>query len=178
MKTPVNILARRSLGLLLLLSCLIPVLSACGGSYRNDLTAPEVMASVEAALPVGDGYRAAGEDFITASEWGDEYTTLLDMLAEHRILLSERSDSNVDEIGILHIKSDGDMREAKAIVEAYVSAKQLRLKSLLEAYNPDELPKVENGKVTVCGQYILYTILGDSETTQAHEAFKTALAES
>ncbi len=162
--------------LLLTICLLLPALTACGGAnYRNDLTSAAVMTSVKAAIPAGDGYRAVGEDYISASEWGEEYTALLDMLADRQILISERADTNVDEIGILRIRDDGNLKQARAIVEDYVEAKQLRLKSLLESYNPAELPKIENGKVTVCGRYILYTILGDSETAAAHEAFDAAL---
>lgn len=167
----------RSLSCLLLTVCfLLPLLTACGGgNYRNDLASEAVTNAIVAALPASDGYKAVENDYISASDWGENYTDLLDALSDHSILLSAKQDSNVDEIGVFHIKEGGDRSKALAVVKEYVTVKQTRLRSLLESYNPGELPKVENGKVTVCGEYILYTILGDSETATAHRAFEDAL---
>ncbi len=163
----------RALAALLALLCL---LTACSnGNWRNDLTSAAVMDTVTAAVTTADGYTPVADGYINASMWGDDYQTLLDTLTDHRILISARSDMNIDEIGVLHVTADDRVADAARIVEEYVKAQTLRHKNLLESYNPDELPKTENGKVTVCGSYILYTILGDSETAAAHEAFEGAL---
>lgn len=168
----------RALLCLLLALCLsLPLLSCGGGHYRDDLSSASVSDTVKAALPVGDGYRVAGDSFISESDWGPDYQTLLDAITDRHILLSEKSESNVDEIGVLHVTESGDVKAVRAIVEEYVEAKVLRMTSLLESYNPAELPKLDNARITVCGNYILYTILGDSETTAAHEAFEKALAQ-
>ncbi len=161
----------------LLTALLLTVLIACGGSYRNDLTSSEVMASVKATLPAGDGYRVAGDGFINGSDWGDDYEKLVNALADRQILLSESSDTNIDEVGVLRIQSGKSVSDARAIVEDYLAAKKLRMKPLLESYNPNEIPKLDQARVTVCGQYILYTILSAEETGEAHEAFSSALAE-
>ncbi len=168
---------RRALVGALLLALLCAALVACDSDYRNDLASSEVMASVKATLPAGDGYRVAGDGFINASDWGADYQKLIDMLIDRQILLSESSDTNIDEVGILRCKDAKCADDARAIVEDYLAAKQLRMKPLLESYNPNEIPKLDNIRVTVCGSYILYTVLSSAETGEAHDAFKGALAE-
>ncbi len=161
---------------LLLVLCTTAALAACsGGSWRDDLTSTEVSATVTSAVAAPDGFEDVTAGYINASLWGEKHTDLTADLQDHVILISGRSDRNVDEIGVLRVKDGGDVKAAKAIVEDYVKAQALRHKSLLESYNPAELPKTENARVTVCGRYILYTILGDTETTTAHEAFENAL---
>ncbi len=160
---------------LVLLLALSSILVACGSGYRDDLSAATVMASVKAALPPADGYSVARDSFINESDWGADYLTLLDALADRQILLSERADSNIDEVGILLVGDGEDFAAIKKIVEDYVSAKQKKLKPLLESYNTNELPKLDQARITVCGRYILYTFLDADSTAKAHEAFKTAL---
>lgn len=168
---------RRALIGVLLFALLCPILAACDGGYRVDLTSSEVMASVKATLPAGDGYRVAGDGFINASDWGADYQKLIDALIDRQILLSESSDTNIDEVGILRCQNAKIADDARSIVEDYLAAKKLRLTPLLESYNPNEIPKLDNARVTVCGPYILYTILSAEETGEAHEAFRSALAE-
>ena len=167
----------RALCLLLTsVTCLAFALTACGGSsWRDDLTSASLSGTLTAALPAGDGWAEVNDGYISSSEWGEDYQLLLDAVSDYCIHLSEQSDMNIDEIGIFHVKNSGDVKKVKAIVEDYVSAKKLRMTSLLESYNPDELPKLDAAKVTVCGSYVLYTILDASATTTAHEAFENAL---
>ncbi len=159
---------------LILAACLLLPLCACGKSYRNDLTAAAAMDAVEAILPTGD-YRTASDGYVSASMWGSEHQWLLDSVSDYEILLSENSDKNIDEIGIFHVKDKGNVQKVTAIVKEYVTAQQLRFKDLLASYNPDELPKTENGRVTVCGQYVLYTILSADATAKVHEEFEKFL---
>ena len=163
-------------GLLLLAVLTVSLLfSACGQSYRNDLTAQDVANSVLSALPAGEGRHVAGQGYVSASSFGEKYTDLREKTDGYVIYLSDASDTNIDEIGVFHVVESGDVSGLKKILEEYVKAQQLRLKDLLESYNPDELPKLDNAQVTVCGNYILYTILSDSDTATAKEAFAKAL---
>ena len=158
--------------LTLSLTCL-----ACtsNGNYRDDLSSADVMQKIEAALPAGDGYVAVSDGYISASMWGEEYTALLDAVSDWKICISEKSDSNVDEFGLFHVKNPDKVSEVKSIVESYLAAQQLRLPAILDMYNPDEIPKVENGKVLVCGNYVLYTMLNADATSKAQSACKDAL---
>ncbi len=165
----------RVLSLLLAAICLFSV-CACGShAYRNDLSSVSVLDTVTAAVTAEDGYAAVEGSYINASAWGEDYTILLEAVSDYRIVISDRADMNIDEIGVFHVENSSDVRDVERIVKEYLTAQQTRYKDLLQSYNPDELPKSENGKVTVCGQYILYTILDDDATAAAHEAFEGAL---
>ncbi len=172
--------SRYFLALLLVLSFLVSALSACArtdGNIRTDLTAEELSDRVLAALPATTSYQKAGDDYISSSTWGEAYSSFLDLLADYRILLSDNIVTNSDEIGVFRLQSADDAKTAAAVAEEYVQAQQLRLKELLPLYNPGDLPKTDNGRVTVCGTYILYTILSDADTARAHDTFRAVLTE-
>lgn len=170
-------IALRVLPALLLVACLLPVLAACDKSnYRDDLTAAAVMDTVKVAASAEGGYKVAGDSYINESNWGAEYEDMLGRLADYQILLATDTSQNVNEIGILRTKSTGDAKKIKAVVDDYIAAVQARMKPLLESYNPNEIPKLNNAKVTVCGTYVLYTILDADTTVKAHDAFEGALA--
>lgn len=167
----------RTAALILTLITLSLACVACAGNgnYRDDLTSSDVMQKIEAALPAGDGYTPVSDGFISSSTWGEEYTALLDAVSDRKICISAKSDSNVDEFGVFHVKNPDRVSEVKGIVESYIEAQQLRLPAILDMYNPDEIPKVENAKVLVCGNYVLYTILDTDATAKAQSACKEAL---
>ena len=150
---------------------------ACSGkgNYRDDLTSADVIQQIETALAGGDGYIPVSDGFISPSGWGEEYTSLLDAVSDWEIRISENKDANVDEFGVFHVKNPDRLGEVKSIVESYIATQQLRLTPLLESYNPDEIPKVDNAKVLVCGNYVLYTILDQNATSKAQSACKDAL---
>ena len=41
---------------------------------------------------------------------------------------------------------------------------------------PEELPKLEEAQVKVCGEYVMYAILSDETAGDAFAAFESALA--
>ena len=165
---------------ILLLSLAIVVVftlfTACDSSqYRDDLTSAQVVDSIKEAIPSEEGYRQVSDGYISASMWGDSYTVLLENTSDHCIIVSEKSDVNIDEVGVFHVKDSGKTEDLKAIVEAYVEGQTLRFRDLLASYNPDELPKLEEAEVEVCGNYIYYSILSETRTELAENAFKAAL---
>ena len=166
---------RALLCLLLALTLTLPLTACDGGKFRDDLTALSLTDSITAALPAGDGWRAVSENYISPSSWGEDYADYLAKVAEYRIVVSENSDMNVDEVGVFLCKSEKDARAVKEFCESYIAAKTLQMKPLLESYNPDELPKLDCAKVTVCGSYVFYTILNAEDTATAHKAFEDAL---
>ncbi len=145
------------------------------GNYRDDLTSADVILELETALAGGNGYTPVSDGFISSSNWGEEYTSLLDAVSDWEIRISENKDSNVDEFGVFHVKNPDRVGEVKSIVDSYIATQQLRMTPLLESYNPDEIPKVENAKVLVCGNYVIYTILNTDATAKAQNACKDAL---
>lgn len=161
-----------SLALLLVLAALV----SCGGTqYRDDLTSAQVLDSVKAAIPSEEGYRQVSDAYISASTWGENYTVLLENVTDYSIIISEKSDVNIDEVGIFHVSDSAKVEELKAIVETYVEGQTLRFRDLLISYNPDELPKLDEAVVVVCGNYIYYSILSEERTAAARTAFETAV---
>ncbi len=166
--------------LCLVLSVVIFLLSlaACGTTregYRTDLAAEPLMSALTAAVSSDAGYIPAPDGFVNASAFGAEHASLLAAVDEYAIRISDRSDMNIDELGIFRVKEGYDPQAVAAITEAYLRAQQLRYRDLLAAYNPAELPKAENGRVTVCGRYVLYTLLDNTATAAAQDAFVALL---
>lgn len=155
---------------------ILSLLTACGGDeYRDDLTSAQVMEKIKTAIPSEEGYRQVSESYISASMWGENYTVLLENITDHCIIVSEKSDVNIDEVGVFHVKDSAKVAELKAIVEAYVEGQTLRFRDLLISYNPDELPKLDEAEVEVCGNYIYYSILSEARTEAAENAFEGAI---
>ncbi|MBO5511587.1 MAG: DUF4358 domain-containing protein [Clostridia bacterium] len=164
---------------LLLALCLALPLTACdGGSFRDDLTAAQVCDAVTAALSAEDGWRQVSENYISPSSWGEDYADYLEMVAEYRIVVSENSEINIDEVGVFLCKSEKDAKAVKTFCENYLAAKALQMKRLLESYNPDELPKLDYATVNVMGRYVMYSILSSADTTAAGSAMEKALTPS
>lgn len=169
----------RALLCLLLAFCLALPLTACdGSSWRDDVSAAQLSNSVTSALPAGDGWRQVSENYISPSSWGEDYTDYLEKVAEYRIVVSENSDMNIDEVGVFLCKSEKDAKAVKEFCENYLNAKTLQLKPLLESYNPDELPKLDYATVNVMGRYVMYSILSSADTTAAGSAMEKALTPS
>ena len=167
---------KRILLLSLAVIMILSLLSACGGDeYRDDLTSAQVMEKIKTAIPSEEGYRQVSESYISASMWGENYTVLLENITDHCIIVSEKSDVNIDEVGVFHVKDSAKVAELKAIVEAYVEGQTLRFRDLLISYNPDELPKLDEAEVEVCGNYIYYSILSEARTEAAENAFEGAI---
>lgn len=166
----------RTLVCLLMALCLtLPLVSCDSGNWRDDLTAARACNAVTDALPAGDGWRQVSENYISPSSWGEDYTDYLDKVAEYRIVVSENSDMNIDEVGVFLCKSEKDAKAVKEFCENYLNAKTLQLKPLLESYNPDELPKLDYATVNVIGRYVMYSILSSADTTAAGSALEKAL---
>lgn len=155
---------------------LIFPLTACdSGNWRDDLTAASLTTTVKTALPAGDGWDTVSDDFVSPSAWGEDYADYLALVTDYVITRSAESDMNVDEIGIFHVGNAKDAAKIKSFAQNYLEAQKLRMAPLLESYNQAELPKLDCAKVTVCGNYVLYTILNAEDTTAAHNAFENAL---
>ena len=166
---------RALLCLLLALSLALPLASCDSGNWRDDLTSAQLCDSVTAALPAGDGWRQVSDSYISPSSWGEDYADYLAKVTDYRIVVSENSDMNVDEVGVFLCKSEKDAKAVKEFAENYLAAKTLQLKPLLESYNTAELPKLDYATVHVMGRYVMYTILSSADTTAAGSAMEKAL---
>ncbi len=166
----------RLLSLVLCISLALCSLAACGGqNWRNDVSVTNLCDTVVKALPAGDGFDTVSNGYISASSWGDDYAEYMEIVTDYRIVVSVNSDMNIDEIGVFQAANAKDADKIKNFVENYLEAKKLRMAPLLESYNQAELPKLDCAEVTVCGNYVLYTILNAADTTTAHSTFEKAL---
>jgi hypothetical protein len=161
--------------------CLLALLlCGCDGGrrYRTDLTSWDVMEEILDEMPHdGAEYRLVGDDFISASSFGEGYRELLSSSLDWSVVVSRNADTNVSEIGVFRVREDIDMEGVLATVSSYVDAQKLRLPPLLEMYNPDELPRVENARVERFGQYVVYTILNENELSAVRQGVVDALTD-
>ena len=172
MKKMISMIAGACLVALLLCGC------DRGGRYRSDVSAHDVMEEILDELPnAGADYRYVSEDFVSASSFGEGDRELLKAASDWAVVVSRNADTNVSEIGVFHIGEDADAEGVLAMVTSYVDAQKLRLPPLLEMYNPDELPRVENARVEVFGRYVVYTILGETDTAAVRRGVLDALVD-
>ncbi len=149
--------------------CLILLLSlaACSKDYRDDLKASELASAIEKAAPAEGGYAAAESDFADFNMKG-----ITDICDEYVIKLSS-ADTDMSEFGVFHAKNPTDAKKISDICQKY-------LDKTLANYNPDylpeEYPKIQNAKVTVYGNYVVYTMLTETERAEAVEAITTLIA--
>ena len=159
----------------LLLALSMISLAACSGQWKTDVTVDAIATEMKGATRVSDGWENADSDYISASNWGDDYKEQMEKVVEYRILISSDSANNIDEMGIFRLNSGNDAKAFKGFVDAYLDTYTLRMTPILEAYNQAEILKLNNAKVTVCGTYVFYTIVSESNTSAAHRAFEDLL---
>ena len=166
----------RTLLCLLLSLCLLLPLASCGGkSYRDDVTAAQLSDTVTASLSATDGWRQVSDKYISPSAWGEDHADYMAKVTEYRIVVSENSDMNIDEVGVFLCNSEKDAKTVAQFVQSYLATKTLQLTHSLESYNPAELPKLDYATVNVMGRYVMYTILSSADTTVAGSTMEKAL---
>jgi hypothetical protein len=101
---------------------------------------------------------------------------VIDSNVQEWMILASSSQSTVDEFGIFRVKEGGDTNAVKAEVEDYVQYMQVKLEVYLEMYDPAEKTKLENAKVTVLGNYVVFTMLTEADTDACMDAIKGALS--
>ena len=159
----------------LLLALSMVSLASCSGQWKTDVAVDTIANKLKDAARVLDGWENADSDYISASNWGDDYKEQMEKVEEYRILISSNSANNINEMGIFRLNSANNAKAFKGFVDAYLDTYTLRMTPILEAYNQTEILKLNNAKVTVCGTYVLYTIVSDSNTSAVHRAFEDML---
>ena len=154
-----------------LLICLVICLNACT-SYRDDVAARDIAPTALDSLSTVGGFTALDELFLSLEFSNPE---LIESDVSDWVIYSSSSTTSVDEFGIFHVKADGDLNAVKAEVTAYVEATQVKLQVFLEKYEPAETTKLENAQIEVYGNYVVYTLLTQEDTTAATKAVKTEL---
>ncbi len=160
--------------LLALTMVLTLALFGCGQSnYTTTMSSDKVADKLLEAL---DGrYHGADADYISESRFGAGYRDLTEKCYDHIILLSDDEETNINQFGVFHVINQGDVDGIAATVTSFVEAEKLRLRDLLASYNPGELPKLEQAQVKVCGTYVFYSILSETDTSAVTAALEKAL---
>ena len=155
-----------------MLLCLSLCFTACGNTYRNDVPVNDLTSAVLNAVSTEGGFTAADADYVSL-----EFTTPATISAnvQEWTICASTSSQTVDEFGIFRVKDGGDVNAVKAEVQTYVQALQVKLEVFLEMYDPAEKSKLENAQVFVFGDYVVFTMLTDADTTAATNAVKAAL---
>jgi len=156
----------RVTALLLTLTAMLLLLCACGEPAAKNVPVSELcdkVASAVAAIAKAD-MQDPGENYVKgymkkdASEIG-EYVIRKNVMG-----------TSLDEFGIFKA---GAMTtdELKDMISAYLEI----LKASQMGYFPEEEPKLEASEIKVCGDYVMYCILGDADKEAAFNAFADAL---
>jgi len=82
--------------------------------------------------------------------------------------------TNIDEYGIFKCTDAGEAEEIHKMVESYLD---MREKSWMPEYLPEEYPKIENADSIRLGSYVMYAILSEQDKYEAFEAFELELKE-
>lgn len=149
-------------------------LIACGQTvhYRDDVSVDDLSATVSALIPTEGGYDMSGEDFLKYY-FDFEHDHTIDGYA----IAASSASSNVNEYGILHVSDIEQVSTVAELAEVYLSNQRDFLSTFLNTYNAEEMAKLEQMQVQVFGNYIVYTILSESDTQAVMDAVKAKLTE-
>lgn len=145
-------------------------LAACGEestAYRDDVLVTDIADAVDGVILRGADMKDLTETYISGSMNIDvlEYE-------EHCIRICSKG-IEIDEYGIFKAKDPGQAKNIKASLEEYL---QMRKDTWMPEYRPEEFPKLENAELKVYGNYVMYSILSESEKTAAFSTFEATVS--
>ncbi len=155
-----------------LLLCFAMTLTACN-SYKSDVAVLDLSSAVLNSVGTQGGFTAMDNDYVSLEFAKPD---VISANVDQWTICASTSSQTVDEYGIFRVKEGGDVNAVKAEVESYVQAMQVKLEVYLDMYDPAEKTKLENAQVTVFGNYVVYTMLDDADTTAGTSAIKDALS--
>lgn len=133
---------------------LLLLLAGCGGGQTGGIKCTKaVEAALEkveiAAVDTTVGY----EEEVYEDNFQRLYNFSMDQVDDGAIAYASDG-GNADEISIVHVKDSGDVSGVKKYMEARL---EKRLQDF-QNYKPEEVGKIENGKVVVQEQYVVLVI--------------------
>jgi hypothetical protein len=143
-------------------------LAGCGGSksaYKDNVSMEELAAVLDEATGDADLIAMQESYLKNAMQLAPE------QFADYVVKINAKG-VNIDEYGVFKAAAEKDVEAVKAAAEGYL---QFRLDTWMREYMPEELPKLENAQVKVCGSYVLYAILSEDAAQAAFDAFEAAL---
>lgn len=153
---------------LILAVLLLCSLCGCGGAkveYRDDVAVADLAQNLISSLSGGSEMAAMKDSYIQGVMGMD-----LSGYSEYAVYVSAIG-TNIDEFGIFKLGSLS-ASDAQKQIDAYL---QMREETWMKEYIPEEYPKLQNAEVKLCGNYIIYVLLSDSERSSALKSFEDSL---
>ena len=159
---------KKLLSAFLVITMLFTVLVSCGGeiTFKDDV-------SVAALADAGKKHISLASNLTNAS---DEFMTFFlnidaDLYTDFAVMTPAGS-SSIDEFGIFKASSAENVANIENALKTYLTG---RVATWDTRYSQTEKPKVDGAKVTVYGNYVIYTILSAEEQGNFLDAVKEAL---
>jgi len=153
----------------LLLAVVLILCTACGDKVNDDIAVSDISDAISKAIGAEDNLAARDDNYIThmIGIAGTDYAEC--------VVMTNTIGTSVDEYGVFKGADEAQAYKLAESLQAYLQA--AKTDSLRFSYTPEELPKVEKAIVTTIGNYVMYSILGDSNRSSALEAFEKSLKE-
>ena len=157
---------KRSISILLCTVLLLGLLAACGSSYKDDVSISELESAIDSAIGGAGSMIKAPDSYVSfpIQLEASDYAEACIKLDSQGIIINE--------YGVFKTSGKEQANALKNKLESYLSTS---IENWNPAYMPEELPKLENAVVTVCGNYVMYAILDSDGRTAAENAFENAL---
>ncbi len=132
-----------------------------------EASAESISDVIQKAAPTAFGYTDNTEYYM------QYHFTSLSFVDDCCVVVCTES-TNFNEFGVFHVKSASDAKLCEKQLKRYLKDAKERFQSGV-VYDIKEYPKFENAKVTVIGQYVIYTILDSAQSKDAIRAVKQIL---
>ena len=148
-----NILILISIILILVIAIILCMLT--NKVYKDNYSSKELYNLVSESFATDGGVRILESDVIL--EFSEEDISYL----EDFIVVKANNAKNINEIGIFRVEA-GTAKELKPLIDKYVSNLQKSYRAM--DYFPEEVEKIDFSKVTVFGDYVIYSFLNEKDT--------------
>ncbi len=136
--------------------------AASADASKKDVAFADIVSAVESKIADKDDLDDLDADYIL-------YMMEIDASKLASITVRKnKTGTNIDEYGVLKIKDGGyTIEEAENLVKSYLAKS-------VAAWNPaylvEEFPKLEKASYKVCGDYVVYAVLAESERNDVFTA--------
>jgi hypothetical protein len=155
----------RGAALLLLLTLTAALFTACGSKPAREPEVSELTDAIDAAIGNEGSMIAVDEAYVKGAMKMD-----VSAFAGWCVKINAYG-ANVDEYGVFRGADEAQAAEIKKAVEDYLA---MRVDSWMDAYMPEEKPKVTSAQMKTEGNYVCYCILSDENKTAAFKAFENS----
>ena len=145
------------------------ILSACSSEpkYKNDLTCDEVLKNAPLFERSAYGYDRYDKDYVDFFFDG--------ISPKDYVILYSQEQNDINEIGVFYASNEEERAEISAKVQEYISDMQISQRAFIASYAAEELPKLDGAEVRIYGNYVIYSILSQSDMQSLWDHVKSTL---